>query len=234
MTGVLELSRVSSGYGDGLVLRDVDLRIEPGEILALLGKNGMGKSTLLKTIMGFLPARTGRIVVDGRETTGLAPNRIVRRSVSYTPQDQALFPDLTVMENFQLVVTDADALQAGLDRMAPWFPVLGQRLRQRAGTLSGGEQKMLLMVRALLPRHRLMLMDEISEGLQPTMIKAISAALRAERSERSAAMLLVEQNVAFACEIADHFAILKGGEIVASGRIGEPGARSAIEAHLSV
>jgi branched-chain amino acid transport system ATP-binding protein len=234
MTAALELNRVSSGYGDALVLRDLDLRIEPGEILALLGKNGMGKSTLLRTIMGFLPARTGKIQVDGEETTHLSPNRIVKRSVSYTPQEQALFSDLTVMENLQLVVTDANALQAGLDRVTRWFPVLRQRLRQRAGTLSGGEQKMLLMARALLPRHRLMLVDEISEGLQPTMVKAVSEVLQAERSERSAALLLVEQNVAFACDVADRFAVLKRGEIVASGRMDEPGARSAIEAHLSV
>jgi ABC-type branched-subunit amino acid transport system ATPase component len=233
MTAALELSGVSSGYGEALVLRDLDLAVQPGEIFALLGKNGMGKSTLLKTIMGYLPARSGTIRIDGAETTRLAPHRIARRSIAYTPQEQALFQDLTLVDNLRLVVPD-NRVQAGLDRIAEWFPVLRERLRQRAGTLSGGEQKMLLVARALLPQANLMLIDEISEGLQPTMIAAVARALNAERRRRPVAILLVEQNVPFAFSLADRFAVLKRGEIVARGEVAAEDARRIVEGHLSI
>lgn len=234
MTAALEVSGVSSGYGEALVLRELDLTIQPGEIFALLGKNGMGKSTLLKTIMGYLPARGGRIHIAGAETTGLAPYRIARRSIAYTPQEKALFQDLTLADNLRLVMPELKSVRVGLDRIAEWFPVLRERLRQRAGTLSGGEQKMLLMARALLPQPDLMLIDEISEGLQPTMITAVVSALKAERRRRSVAILLVEQNVPFAFSFADRYAVLKRGEIVARGEVGDEDARRIVEQHLSV
>jgi ABC-type branched-subunit amino acid transport system ATPase component len=234
MTATLELAGVSSGYGEALVLRDLDLVVEPGEIFALLGKNGMGKSTLLKTIMGFLPARTGRIRIAGTETTGLAPHRVARRSIAYTPQEQALFQDLTVADNLKLVLPDARRVTAGLERIAAWFPVLRKRLHQRAGTLSGGEQKMLLVARALLTEPQLMLVDEITEGLQPTMVAAVAEALRSERQRGTVAILLVEQNVPFASAIADRFAVLKRGEIVSRGNVADANSRATIEEHLSV
>jgi branched-chain amino acid transport system ATP-binding protein len=234
MTAAIELTGVTSGYGEAVVLRDLDLVVQPGEILALLGKNGMGKSTLLKTIMGYLPVRAGHIRVAGAETTGLAPHRVARRSVAYTPQEQALFQDLSLADNLRLVMPDLKRVEAGLDRIAAWFPVLRQRLRQRAGTLSGGEQKMLLMARALLPEAKLMLIDEISEGLQPTMVAAIVDVLKAERRRRPIAVLLVEQNVPFAFSIADRFAVLKRGEIVARGAVGDADARAIVEDHLRI
>ena len=234
MTAALELARVSSGYGEALVLRGLDLTVEPGETFALLGKNGMGKSTLLKTIMGYLPARSGRILVAGAETTGLAPHRIARRSVAYTPQEKALFQDLTLADNLRLVMANANDVQAGLDRIAAWFPVLRTRLHQRAGTLSGGEQKMLLMARAILPEAKLMLIDEISEGLQPTMVAAVVDVLKEEHRRRPVAVLLVEQNVSFAFALADRFAVLKRGEIVARGSVSDQNARAVVEEHLRV
>lgn len=234
MTPQLELSGVSSGYGEALVLRDLDLVVQPGEIVALLGKNGMGKSTLLKTIMGYLPARTGAIRIGGAETAGLAPYRVARRSIAYTPQEKALFQDLTVAENLQLVVPNLESVEAGLDRIANWFPVLRERLRQRAGTLSGGEQKMLLMARALLPQAKLMLIDEISEGLQPTMIASVVDALKAESHRRRVAILLVEQNVSFAFSLADSYAVLKRGEIVARGAVVGKDSQKTAEEYLSV
>jgi branched-chain amino acid transport system ATP-binding protein len=234
VTAALEVSGVSSGYGEALVLRELDLVVQPGEVFALLGKNGMGKSTLLKTIMGYLPARTGCIRVAGAETTGLAPHQIARRSIAYTPQEQALFQDLTLADNLRLVMPELKDVQAELDRIAEWFPVLRQRLRQRAGTLSGGEQKMLLMARALLPRAKVMLIDEISEGLQPTMITAVANALKAERRRRPVAILLVEQNVPFAFSIADRYAVLKRGEIVARGAVADVDALRLVEQNLSV
>jgi urea transport system ATP-binding protein len=234
MTAALELAGVSSGYGEALVLRGLDLTVQSGETFALLGKNGVGKSTLLKTIMGYLPARSGRIFVAGAETTGLAPHRIARRSVAYTPQEKALFQDLTLADNLRLVMSDPKDVQVGLDRIAAWFPVLRNRLHQRAGTLSGGEQKMLLMARAILPEAKLMLIDEISEGLQPTMVAALVEVLKAEHRRRPVAMLLVEQNVPFAFSLADHFAVLKRGEIVARGSVSDQNARAVVEEHLRV
>jgi ABC-type branched-subunit amino acid transport system ATPase component len=233
MTAALELAGVSSGYGEALVLRGLDLIVQPGETFALLGKNGVGKLTLLKTIMGYLPARSGRILVAGAETTGLATHRIARRSVAYTPQEKALFQDLTLADNLRLVMSDTK-VQVGLDRIAAWFPVLRNRLHQRAGTLSGGEQKMLLMARAILPEAKLMLIDEISEGLQPTMVAALVNVLKAEHRRRPVAMLLVEQNVPFAFSLADRFAVLKRGEIVARGSVSDQNARAVVEEHLRV
>ncbi len=234
MTAALELAGVSSGYGEALVLRSLDLTVQPGETFALLGKNGVGKSTLLKTIMGYLPARSGRILVAGAETTGLAPHRIARRSVAYTPQEKALFQDLTLADNLRLVMSNPKDVQVGLDRIAAWFPVLRNRLHQRAGTLSGGEQKMLLMARAILPEAKLMLIDEISEGLQPTMVAALVDVLKAEHRRRPVAILLVEQNVPFAFSLADRFAVLKRGEIVARGSVSDQNARAVVEEHLRV
>jgi ABC-type branched-subunit amino acid transport system ATPase component len=234
MTAALELAGVSSGYGEALVLRSLDLTVQPGETFALLGKNGVGKSTLLKTIMGYLPPRGGRILVAGAETTGLAPHRIARRSVAYTPQEKALFQDLTLADNLRLVMPNPKDVQVGLDRIASWFPVLRNRLHQRAGTLSGGEQKMLLIARAILPEAKLMLIDEISEGLQPTMVAALVDVLKAEHRRRPVAMLLVEQNVPFALSLADRFAVLKRGEIVARGSVSDQNARAVVEEHLRV
>ena len=234
MTAALALSGVSSGYGEALVLRGIDLAIEPGDVLALLGKNGMGKSTLLKTIMGFLPARAGRIQIAGEDVAGLPPHRIARRSIAYAPQERALFQDLSVLDNLRLVLADTRRIEAELARIGEWFPVLKARLHQRAGTLSGGEQKMLLLARALIAEPRLMLVDEISEGLQPTMVAAVAGALRAEGLRRHVSILVVEQNVPFACSVANKFAVLKRGEIVACGNVADDRARALIDVHLSI
>ena len=230
----LQLSGVRSGYGEAVVVRDVDLDIRPGEIFVLLGKNGMGKSTLLKTVMGFLPMQAGRVHLFGEDITALPPHRIARSALAYTPQEQALFQDLTVEENLRLALRDERLLRPGLERIGAHFPFIPQRLRQRAGTLSGGEQKMLLVARALMSRPRLMLVDEITEGLQPSVIEKMAAVFRAERSESGTAILLVEQHVNFALAVADRYAVLKLGEIVDRGAVSDPGAGRSIADHLSV
>jgi len=189
----LELDGVSSGYGEAVVVHDVALDIRPGEIFVLLGKNGMGKSTLLKTVMGFLPVRSGTIRMSGEDITGQPPYRIARRAIAYTPQEQALFQDLTVEENLRLAVRDEGRLRTGLRRMGDVFPFLPHRLKQRAGTLSGGEQKMLLIARALMSAPRLVLVDEITEGLQPSVIQTLAAVLTDERARAGTAMLLDKQ-----------------------------------------
>ena len=230
----LQLDGVRSGYGEAVVVRDVALDIRPGEIFVLLGKNGMGKSTLLKTVMGFLPILAGTVRIAGEDVTGRAPYHIARRATAYTPQEQALFQDLSVDENLRLAVQDDGRRREGLARVGEIFPFIPQRLRQRAGTLSGGEQKMLLIARALMTAPRLVLVDEITEGLQPSVVQRLAAVLRAERDRAGTAMLLVEQHVAFALEVADRYAVLKLGEIVDRGAAGDPGVERRIAAHLSV
>ena len=230
----LELNGLSSGYGEAVVVRDVELTIRPGEIFALLGKNGMGKSTLLKTVMGLLPVLGGTVKCFGEDITGVQPYRIARKSIAYTPQEQTLFHDLTVEENLRLALTSDELMKPGLERIGAFFPFVPQRLKQRAGTLSGGEQKMLLVARALITRPKLMLVDEISEGLQPSVIERLAGVFKAEREQSQTAILLIEQHVKFALAIADRYAVLKLGEIVDRGDANDHGAHVRIASQLSV
>ena len=230
----LEISALTSGYGEAIVVRGVSMTVAPGEIVALLGKNGMGKSTLLKTVMGFLPAREGRVVLHGRDVTGEPPHRIARQAIAYTPQEQAIFQDLTVGDNLRLGQAEASWFEEELARVAQVFPFLKERLGQRAGTLSGGEQKMLLIARALMARPKLMLVDEITEGLQPSIIEQLTEALAVQRERTGVAMLLVEQNVRFALNVADRWAVLKRGEIDDEGKSDAHDAAARIADHLSV
>jgi branched-chain amino acid transport system ATP-binding protein len=216
------------------VLRGVSLDVKPGEIFAILGKNGMGKTTLLKTIMGFLPQRRGRVEVLGEDVTGWPPYRITRMGVGYVPQEKSIFQDLSVEENLRLALRTGSAYGDRLDTIAGWFPFLKQRQGQRAGTLSGGEQKMLLIGRAFLSEPRLVLVDEISEGLQPAMITRLQGILADECRTQEVAIVLVEQNVGFALAIADRYAVLKVGAVVETGRAADAGARECIERHLVI
>lgn len=233
MSSALEVDGLASGYGDSMVLRNVALTVRTGEVMAVLGKNGMGKSTLLKTIMGFLPPRSGRVGVFGDDTTGLSPHRMRGRKVAYSPQDQAIFQDLTVEENLRLGLPRGAVFAPEVERVAGFFPFLAKRQRQKAGTLSGGEQKMLIMARALVARPKLMLVDEITEGLQPSVILRLGEVLRAQRGEGTA-MLLIEQNVRFALGLADRYAVLTRGEIVDQGDAAAADAEARIHDHLAV
>ena len=230
----LGVADVNSGYGEALVVHGVSFEVQAGEIFALLGKNGMGKSTLLKTVMGFLPIQRGRVSLFGADVTGLPPHRMARRNIAYTPQEQALFQDLTVEQNLRLGLRDDRRFATGLDRVGPLFPFVPERLPQRAGTLSGGEQKMLLVARALMSEPKLMLIDEITEGLQPSVIERLAAALRAQRDESKVSILLIEQNVKFALSVADRYAVLKRGEIVDRGQVGGAELEARITDQLSV
>jgi len=231
---VLDIADLSSGYGEAVVLRNVSLSIRPGEIFALLGKNGMGKSTLLKTVLGFLPAKRGRIKLFGEDVTGLPTHLIARKAIAYTPQEQTLFQDLTVEDNLRLGLRDDRGFAEGLARVSEYFPIVGKRLSQKAGTLSGGEQKMLIVCRALLGSPRLMLIDEISEGLQPSMIQRLTEILLAERKRTGTAIFVVEQNVPFAFSMADRYAVLKIGEIADDGVAGDELAAARVQDQLRV
>lgn len=230
---ILALKGLSSGYGSAEIVHDVDLALGAGEILTVLGKNGMGKTTLLKTIMGFLPASAGLVHMAGRDVTRLAPHLMAGAGLAYAPQEYTLFQELSVEDNLRLGVADDRAFKARLPMLEDVFPRMLERLKQRAGTLSGGEQKMLLMSRAVLAQPRVMLVDEISEGLQPSMVDRMAEVLREIRDRHGTAVLLVEQNLAFALAVADRFAVLKLGEIVEQGPANAAQAKSLAE-HLKV
>jgi urea transport system ATP-binding protein len=232
-TRTLEVSRLSSGYGGSFVINKVSFAIGRGEILALLGKNGMGKTTLARTILGFLRPREGTIIVGGREMTGSTPNVMAHNGVAHIPQEKAIFQDLSVRDNLRLATTNDRTFRDNLDRVFSIFPFFEQRLKQKAGTLSGGEQKMLMIVRAIMLRPRLMLIDEVSEGVQPSVIERIAEVLRRERDGNGTAMLLIEQNIAFALAVADRWAVLKRGEIDDAGSVGS-NAAAIIADHLSI
>ncbi|KZB99292.1 High-affinity branched-chain amino acid transport ATP-binding protein LivF [Methylobacterium radiotolerans] len=229
----LALEAVSSGYGAVSIVRDVSLSVGPGEIVALLGKNGMGKTTLLKTVLGMVALRGGAVTVGGQALAGLTPAKLNALGVGYAPQEQPLFQDLSIRDNLRLAVPSDRMLPEALERLFGHFPFLKDRLAQRAGTLSGGEQKMLILGRALMLRPRLLLIDEISEGVQPSMVERLRGVLQAERAS-GVSMLVVEQHVAFALALADRYAVLKLGEIVDSGPAKAPDAQARVIGHLAV
>lgn len=231
---VLQLEGLSCGYGQATVIRDLSLAIAPGEALALLGKNGMGKTTLLKGILGFLPHMAGAVRFGGEPLPAGVPHLLAARGIAYAPQEKAVFQDLSVEDNLKVAVPDKARLQRGLERIGGYFPFIPQRLKQKAGTLSGGEQKMLILGRALMAEPKLMLVDEITEGLQPSVIERIAGVLQAERRARGIAMLVVEQNVAFALKTAERYAILDRGELREQGRADAPGALRTILGRLGV
>ncbi|MFM0002958.1 MULTISPECIES: branched-chain amino acid ABC transporter ATP-binding protein [Paraburkholderia] len=230
----LELQDVTSGYKASVVLRKLSMTVADGEAVALLGKNGMGKTTVLKTIMGYLPKQAGAIRARGQDITRMAPHQIAREGIAYAPQEHALFQDLTIRDNLRLGLAKASAFDERFAGIEPVFPVFASRLKQLAGTLSGGEQKMLLVARALMMRPSLILLDEITEGLQPSVIERLADALLWERSQHGTALLLVEQNVPFALEVADRYAVLKQGEILEHGNAKDEAAVGSIFEHLRV
>ena len=217
MTAALQLDGVTSGYHSSIVVRNVSLSIGPGEILAIVGKNGMGKSSLLKTAMGFLAVRGGKVLVNGQDVTDRPPHVRRNLALAYAPQEKSIFQDLTVQENLRLALPCDREFGARFERVAHWFPVLGNRFRQRAGTLSGGEQKMLIVARGMLIEPRVFLLDEVAEGLQPSVVDRLGEALARMRADTGTALLIVEQHIPFVMSLADRFAILKAGELVETG-----------------
>ena len=230
----LELQDVTSGYRSSVVLRKLSMTVANGEAVALLGKNGMGKTTLLKTIMGYLPKKTGAISARGQDITRMAPHRIARAGIAYAPQEHALFQDLSIRDNLRLGLAKASVFEERFAQIEALFPVLASRLKQFAGTLSGGEQKMLLVARALMMRPSIILLDEITEGLQPTVIDRLAEGLLWERRQHGTTLLLIEQNVPFALKVADRYAVLKQGEIIDHGNAKDEIAATSIFEHLRV
>jgi urea transport system ATP-binding protein len=213
---MLSVSRLDVAYGQSQVLWDVDLEVRAGELVCLMGRNGVGKTTLLKTAMGLLPTRRGRVSFDGTEITGWSPDRRARAGIAYVPQGREIFPRLTVEENLRMALLGTGRA-AALDEPLELFPALAPLLRRQGGVLSGGEQQMLAIGRALLTKPKLLMLDEPTEGIQPSIILEIEEALRRIKRELGLAILLVEQYLDFAERLADKYVIMAKGAVVASG-----------------
>ena len=212
---MLQLTDVHTYYGDSHILHGVTLRLDGGEAIGLLGRNGAGKTTAIRSIMGFTPPRAGSIRFADRELVGLPSHRIARLGVGLVPQGRRIFPDLTVLENLVLAARtrpDGWTLERALER----FPRLRERQKQLAGTLSGGEQQMLAIGRALMTNPRLLLMDEPSEGLAPMIVREIGAIIGELKRERLS-FILVEQNLALALGSVDRVYVMNRGTIVFEG-----------------
>jgi ABC-type branched-subunit amino acid transport system ATPase component len=208
---LLEIQDVSAGYGEVDVLTGVSLRVDDGEIVTLIGPNGAGKSTLLKTVVGLLPVRGGRITFAGTALTGLRPNAIARRGISYVPQGSNVFPSLTVLENLEVgAYLRSGAIGGRLNEVFARFPVLRDRHSQRAGSLSGGERQMAAIGMALMLEPRLLILDEPSAGLAPSVVETLFERLR-EINRAGVALLLVEQNAREALSLSDRGYILVMG-----------------------
>ncbi|MEX0699696.1 MAG: ABC transporter ATP-binding protein [Acidimicrobiia bacterium] len=230
----LQVEDLSAGYGSAIVIRDVRFEVPSGSAFAFLGRNGMGKTTLVKAIMGYLDLDAGSIRLDGEEMAGQPTYRLQRSGIGYGPQEAALFSDLSVADNLRIGGLKNKQFQETSKRILASFPVLEERLHQRSGTLSGGEQKMLNLARALVCEPRLLILDEISEGLQPSMVDTVKDVLAEERNRRDMSLLMVEQNVDFALELADQVAVLQVGQVLFQEPAKEPGLRDRVVASFAL
>ena len=229
---VLAVENLNVYYGESHVVRDVSFRLEERETIAVMGRNGMGKTTLFKALIGLLPVGSGRITLRGKDITRAKSYERVAAGLAYVPQGRMVFPYLTVEENL------LTGLETVPDRTVPGhiydtFPVLGEMRRRLAGNLSGGQQQQLAIARALVARPAVLLLDEPTEGVQPSIIKEIARTLNALRSEHGFAMMLSEQVLSFAIEVADRFLILDKGEFAYEGLKAEVDTAK-IHAHLTV
>ncbi len=220
---LLELRGVTVYYGDALAVRDISLLQEEGTVVSVIGANGAGKSTILKAISGLVPIRSGSIQMDGKRIDGLGTDKIVKSGVALVPEGRKLFPYMSVASNLKLgayLRSDKQAVEEDLEGVFGLFPRLKERLRQKAGSLSGGEQQMLAVGRALMSRPRLLMMDEPSLGLAPIVIDHLAENI-AEINRRGVSVLLVEQNAGLVQRVAQRCYVIEVGKIVLEGNISE-------------
>jgi branched-chain amino acid transport system ATP-binding protein len=219
MAGLLDIAGVHTFYGHIEALRGVDLTVAKGEIVTLIGANGAGKSTLLMTICGTPQARNGSITFDGEDITRKPTFEIMRKGIAQSPEGRRIFPRMTVLENLQMgaVTGDSANFDADLEKVLALFPILRQRQGQRGGTLSGGEQQMLAIARALMSRPRLLLLDEPSLGLAPLIVKQIFEVIRTINQQEGVTVFLVEQNAFHALRLAHRGYVMVNGQITLSG-----------------
>ena len=217
---MLKLENIQAGYGNILAIKDVNIEINEGEIITLIGANGAGKSTTLMTISGIVPARSGRILFNGQEIEKLEPDEIVRMGICQVPEGRHIFPQLTVKENLDMgafLRNDKKEIKQDIEYVFSLFPILAERRGQDGGTLSGGEQQMLAMSRALMARPKLLLLDEPSMGLAPLVIRQIFEIIKQINIESNTTIFLVEQNANQALHIADRGYVIENGKIALSG-----------------
>ncbi len=235
---MLELRHIDTYYGNIRALRDVCLTVQEGEIIALIGANGAGKSTTLMAISGIVPLRRGAILFHGKPIHGLSPDMIVKRGISQVPEGRHIFPDLTVAENLDMgafLRRDKHGIEEDREYLYALFPVLKQRRNQPGGTLSGGEQQMLAISRALMARPQLLLLDEPSMGLAPLMTRQIYEMILKINKEQNTTLLLVEQNAHLALQVADRGYVLENGGIVMHDRAAQLKNNAAIQkAYLGI
>ena len=212
---MLKIEDVHTYYGDSYVLQGVSLEVKKGMVLAMLGRNGVGKTTLIRSIVGFTPARSGRILFNGQEITRLDADRIIRMGVGLVPQGRRVFPSLTVKENLAIAERTTNGKRWDFKKIYTLFPRLEERWNQRANTLSGGEQQMLAIARALISNPLFLLMDEPTEGLAPVLVREVGDAI-VKLKEEGLSIFLVEQNLSFARRFADYVHLMSKGKIVYS------------------
>lgn len=216
---MLEIEGLNQYYGGSHILRDVQLTIPDGQCTVLLGRNGVGKTTLLNCLMGVLPTRTGRVVLDGQDISALPPHRRAALGIGYVPQGREIFNRLTVEENLRMGLAPVAGSSAkGIpEELFDMFPVLKKMLHRRGGDLSGGQQQQLAIARALAAKPRLLILDEPTEGIQPSIIKEIREVIRALLAKGGIAVLLVEQYYDFAAALAGQYAVMSRGQIIKRG-----------------
>jgi urea transport system ATP-binding protein len=241
---MLQVENIESGYGGSTVLRRVNLRVEPGQVVCLMGPERRRKTTLLKTIMGLLRAHGGKVHFEDNDLTDQAPDRRARAGIGYVPQGREIFPQLTVQENLilglearrgrpgekQLRKSDRDKVP---DIVFDMFPILGKMLTRKGGALSGGQQQQLAIGRALAAQPKLLLLDEPMEGIQPSVVQQIEEVIETLKKQKETAVLLVEQSLGFATTIADYSYILNHGKVVAEGDPTQLSAET-VRGHLTV
>lgn len=210
---MLELRNVTAGYTRAAVLHDVSVTVPTGHAVAITGHNGAGKTTLLRAAVGLLPLNKGQIFLDGEDVTKLPTNKRVRRGIGYVPQGQLCFPQMTTLENLQLVDPDPTAI----DEVIDIFPALRDLLGRRAGLLSGGQRQQLSIARTLLTKPRMLILDEPTEGIQPNVVDDIERVITGLTRRGDLSVLLVEQHVGFALRVTDRYYVLESGRVTATG-----------------
>ncbi len=232
---MLDVSGVCSGYGSISVLFDITFRVGKGEILGVLGRNGMGKSTLIRTLAGSLVPKAGSITFDGTDVTALPAHRRAASGITTVVQGRGIFPKLTVRENLEMGrIASGRAKPNRTDEVLAYFPRLGERLAQLAGTMSGGEQQMLAIGRGIMTDPSLMLLDEPSDGIMPTLVTQIGATLAEISRQRGMSMLIAEQNVPLVFSLTNRCIILEKGRIVAAGSRDEVARSNVMKEYLAI
>lgn len=230
---MLELHDIHSGYGRTEVIHGVSLTVPDDSVVAIMGHNGAGKTTLLRTAVGLLPTKSGTITFDGDKITKLSPSQRVKRGIAYVPQGQQSFPQLTTAENLQVVADGRKRGKALIEESLELFPALRELATRKAGLLSGGQRQQLAIARALITEPKLLILDEPTEGIQPSVVAEIERTIIDLTQRGGLSVLLVEQHIGFALQAAQHYYVLHSGHLGSSGE-GGAGAESAVRAAMAI